>query len=57
MDGETEWFILPYDFAVAVARSLIERRTGGLQGFNDAGFKAMVKWLLDEEAISDALCY
>ena len=57
MGGETDWFILPFDFAVLIGRALIERKVAGLSGFNQAGFDAMVKWLLDSEAISDAVCY
>jgi hypothetical protein len=57
MGGETGWFVLPFDFAVSIGRALIERKVAGLSGFDDVGFKAMIDWLLDQEAISDALCF
>lgn len=57
MNGETEWFVLPSDFAVAVGRALIERKVAGLDGFNEEGFQAMVAWLVDLEVISSGICY
>ena len=59
MGEETDWFLLPYDFSVAIAKMLIERKvTKGLdEWFNEDGFEKMVKWLVDGESISDAMVY
>ena len=58
-EKETEWFILPLDFSVAIAKMLIERKvTKGMdEWFNEAGFEKMIKWLVENESISDAICY
>ena len=57
MGGETEWFIVPYSFGVAIAKSLIEQKVSGLSGFYEDGFARMVNWLIELEEISDAMCY
>ena len=58
-EEETEWFLLPLDFSVAIAKMLIERKvTKGMdECFNEGGFEKMVKWLVDNESLSDAICY
>ena len=57
MGGETDWFILPYSFSVAIGKYLIEQKTAGLQGFYDDGFTKMVNWMIEMEEIPDAMCY
>jgi hypothetical protein len=57
MGGETDWFILPYSFSVAIGRYLIEQKTAGLLGFSDDGFTKMVNWMIEMEEIPDAMCY
>ncbi len=57
MGGETDWFILPYDFGVASAKRLIEQKVGGLTGFNGDGFQKMVRWLVEMQEMPDAMCY
>jgi hypothetical protein len=57
MGGETDWFIIPYSFSVAVAKTLIEQKTSGLPGFSEEGFERMIKWLIELEEIQDAMCY
>ena len=57
MAGETDWFILPHSFAVAIGKTLIEQKVSGLDGFNEEGFKRMINWLIDMEEIKDAMCY
>jgi hypothetical protein len=57
MDGETDWFILPFDFAISIGRMLIERKVAGSGGFSDNGFRAMIEWLVDEGGIDSAVCY
>jgi hypothetical protein len=53
----TDWFLLPFTFAAAIGRSLIQMRAAGMAGFSDAGFNTMLGWLADLEAIDDGLCY
>ncbi len=57
MGGETDWFIVPYSFGVAIAKSLIEQHVSGLSGFSEDGFGRMVSWLVEMEEVSDAMCY
>lgn len=57
MGGETEPFILPHSFGVAVGKKLIEQKVAGLPGFHDEGFSRMVAWLIDDGALTDAMCY
>ena len=57
MDGETDWFILPYSFSVPIAKTLIEQKTSRLSGFDEEGFERMIKWLIEMEEISDSMCY
>ena len=57
MGGETDWFIVPYSFSVAIAKTLIEQKISGLSGFSDDGFERMIKWLVELEEIQDAMCY
>jgi hypothetical protein len=60
MSGETQWFVLPHSFGAAVGRRLIEMKVadcGLTHFFNEAGFRAMVSWLIDSEELSDAMCY
>jgi len=54
----TGWFVLPFTFASAVARTLVELHTSGATpGFNEEGFVAMVAWLVDNSGIADGLGY
>jgi hypothetical protein len=55
--GETEWFVVPHSFGVAIAKSLIEQKAAGLSGFSEDGFTRMVEWLIEMSEISDAMCY
>jgi len=57
MGGETDWFIVPFSLAVGVARVLIEQKVTGLSGFDESGFSAMVRWLVELEELNDAMCY
>ena len=57
MGGQTGWFVLPFDFATVVGKALIVKKAAGLEGFDEAGFVAMVKWLVELDAVSDAMCY
>lgn len=57
MGGETDWFVLPHSFGVAIAKSLIEQKVAGLSGFSEYGFARMVEWLIEMSEISDAMCY
>ena len=57
MGGETDWFILPYSFGIAIGKTLIEQKVSGLTGFDEGGFQRMVNWLIEMEEISDAMSY
>lgn len=57
MGGETDWFILPLTLGAAIGKQLIEQKAAGLPGFDEAGFAAMVEWLLEGEDIFDGMCY
>ena len=60
MGGETEWFILPHSFGVAIGRTLIEQNVAdcGLSNFfKEESFKRMVLWLTEMEEINGAMCY
>lgn len=54
---ESEWILLPHDFAVSAARSMIEKRAAGMPDIRDAGFQKMVRMLVDQEAIIPAMGY
>jgi hypothetical protein len=57
MGGATDWFVLPSSFGGPIGRKLIEQRAAGLQGFDEDGFSAMVRWLVGLDEIDDAVCY
>ena len=57
MGGETDWFILPFSFGVAIGKKLFEQKGAGLIGFNENGFDELKKWLIEMEEIDDAMCY
>lgn len=57
MGGETDWFILPFTFAAAIARVLIELKVTAMPYFNEVGFSEMVNWLVELEEVHDAMCY
>jgi len=60
MGGETNWFILPHSFGVAVGRRLIEQKVadcGLAEYFDENSFKRMVSWLIEMNELCDAMCY
>ena len=57
MGGETDWFILPHTFGIAVGKKLFEQYSLGLEGFEKSGIKNLKEWLLEFEIIDDAMCY
>jgi hypothetical protein len=57
MDGETDWFILPFTFGAAIGKKLFEQKNAGLEGFNEKGYKELQEWLIEMEEIDDAMCY
>jgi hypothetical protein len=60
MGGETDWFLLPHTFGVAVGRTLIEQKVadcGLTPYFDESGFKRMVRWLVEMEELTDSMCY
>ena len=60
MGGETQWFLLPHSFGVAVGRNLVEQEVAGdglSNFFDEIAFKRMVDWLVEMEEFSEAMCY
>ena len=57
MGGATDWFIVPLTFGTAIGRTLVEQNAAGLSGFDDAGFAALVQWLIASDELEDAMCY
>jgi hypothetical protein len=57
MGGETDWFVVPSTLAAAVGRTLVEQKTAGLPGFQDEGFAALVRWLVQNEQLPDSMTY
>jgi|HubBroStandDraft_2_1064218.scaffolds.fasta_scaffold112403_2 hypothetical protein len=57
MGGETDWFVVPSTLAGAVGRTLVEQKAAGLEGFESAGFAALVRWLVDCDELPDAMSY
>ena len=57
MSGETDWFILPISYSIAVAKHMIEQKVSGLSGFNEEGFTRLVMWLVDMEEIDDCMAF
>lgn len=57
MEGETDWFILPFTFGAAIGKKLFEQKNAGLKGFNKKGYIELKKWLIEMEQIDDAMCY
>ena len=53
----SEWVLLPNDFAVPAAMSLIAKHAAGMRKINEAGMKKMVSWLASQEAIVPAFGY
>jgi hypothetical protein len=53
----SEWVLLPHDFAVCAARKIIEKKAAGMQGIHEKGFQVMLKYLLDQEEIIPFMGY
>ena len=58
-DGAHDWFVLPFTFASAITRSLLQMKATGFQGFDPAGFQKLVEWMTDygQQGVDDCLCY
>ena len=57
MGGETDWFILPASYSYSIAKTLIEQKVSGLEGFDEDGFSLMINWLIEMEEIRDCMSY
>jgi hypothetical protein len=57
MGGETDWFVLPFTFAAAIGRVLIELKVTGLPYFNEDAFAEMVEWSAELEEVNSGMCY
>lgn len=58
-EGAHDWFVLPFTFAAAITRSLLQMKATGFDGFDDAGFAKLVEWMTDydQQGVDDCLCY
>src|SRR4051812_39524270 len=45
--GADQWFVLPFTFAAAITRSLLQMKATGFTGFDDAGFQRLIEWMTD----------
>ena len=57
MGGETDWFILPHTFGITIGKKLFEQYCLGLRGFDEVGIEILKDWLMEFEAVDDAMCY
>jgi hypothetical protein len=58
MGGETDWFIIPFTYAAAIGRTMVQQKAAGMdEDFQDPGFQALVDWLVQAEELPDAMCY
>ena len=57
--GAQDWFVLPFTFAGAISRSLLQMKATGFPGFDEAGLQKLVEWMTDygQQAVDDCLCY
>ena len=54
---DSDWILLPNDFAVCAARRIIEKKAVGMEGIHEDGYRKMLSMLLDEEEIIPGMCY
>lgn len=54
---DSEWVLLPHDFAVPIAKVLIEKHAAGMPKINEPGFKKMVEQLKKDEDLRDRMGY
>ena len=57
MEGETDWFILPFTFGAIIGRTLFEQYNVGLFGFDKTEIEILKEWLIEMEIIRDSMCY
>lgn len=53
----SEWVLLPYAFAVPVAKELMVKHSAGMRTLNEEGFKKMVAMLVAEEDVIPGMGY
>lgn len=58
-EGSADWIVLPFTFAAAIARSLLQMKATGFAGFDDSGMQRLIKWMTgyDQQAVDDCICY
>ncbi len=54
---DSEWILLPHEFAVCAAKRLIEKKAAGMSAIQDRGFQKMMKYLVCEEEVIPGICY
>ena len=58
-EGAQDWFVIPFPFAAAITRSLLQMKATGFSGFDEAGLRKLIEWMTDYDhhAVDDCLCY
>lgn len=55
--GAHDWFVIPFTFAAAISRSLLQMKGAGFSGFDEAGLEKLIAWMAEDQGIDDCLCY
>ena len=58
-EGAHDWVVLPFTFAAAISRSLLQIKATGFLGFDESGLQKLIEWLTDYDShtIDDCICY
>jgi hypothetical protein len=51
------WFLVPFTFAKAIGKSIVEMRAFDVPGIDEQGFPALLTWLAEVDAVDSAMCY
>jgi hypothetical protein len=54
---ESEWILLPHEFAVDAVRRLAIKKAAGMEGINERGFSKMIEWMKSQEEIIPSISY
>ena len=54
---ESEWILLPHDFAVDVARRLAVKKAAGMSGISDEGFAKVMDLMKQQEEVIPGIGY
>ena len=58
-EGMSDWVVLPFTFAAAISRSLLQMKATGFTGFDQSGLQKLIEWMTDYDhhAVDDCICY